>query len=149
MNTQLGWFLLLFTLAQIFGRGADVVVTSDFTQRKQVIAGFGGASSTALRYGRNLTVGCPRGFERSSCSYFHRGYAVGYLVPGALTLTSLKPLELRLKLAGGVGQSYAVETSPDLLAWTTALKVTLTSAIVEVALPDNNESARFIRTRNN
>ena len=74
---------------------------------------------------------------------------IGYLVPAALTLTSLKPFELRLKLAGGVGQSYAVETSPDLSAWTTALKVTLTNAIVEVALPDNNESARFIRTRNN
>ncbi len=95
----------------------------------------------ALNNATNLTINLP--------SHSVTSLAVSYLVPPQLNLPWLTPTELRFALIGGIGQSYIVETSTDLVAWSVSQAITLTNLANELTLPRADGPMRFIRARTN
>ena len=74
--------------------------------------------------------------------------AIPYLVPATLNLPSLTPAELRFVLAGGIGQSYAIERSIDLVSWEFWQSITLTNFTTGVGIPRDDKAVRFFRAHN-
>ena len=118
----------------------------------QFIGDVTGEQSTAAAYWQplmglvltnatNLTINLP--------AHSVTSLAVRYLVPPRLDLPRLSATELRFGLIGGIGQSYVVETSTDLVAWSVSQAITLTNLTQELTLSGADGPMRFIRARTN